>query len=86
MITVESNMEYEESKGHKGELRSLASLRSLLGGEPEKPTAAEKPPTPEAAPTEAAPTKKAKKAKAKEASGKKGQAASETDQAQANDG
>ena len=62
MITVESNMEYEESRGHKGELRSLSSLRNLLGGLPKEPPAAETPPTPET-----------------------GQAASETDQAQATD-
>ena len=36
VITVESKMEYEESKGHKGELRSLSSLRGLLARQPEK--------------------------------------------------
>ena len=38
MITVESNMEYEESKGHKGELRSLQGLRGLLSKQPEADT------------------------------------------------
>ncbi len=38
MITIESNMEYEESKGHKGELRSLSSLRSLLARPPKADT------------------------------------------------
>ena len=31
MITVESEREVQETKGHKGELTSLASLKGLLG-------------------------------------------------------
>ncbi|MEE9128124.1 MAG: helix-hairpin-helix domain-containing protein, partial [Planctomycetota bacterium] len=38
VITIESNMEYEESKGHKGELLSLSSLRSLLARPPKADT------------------------------------------------
>lgn len=34
MITVESEREVSETKGHKGELTSLSSLKSLLGKPP----------------------------------------------------
>ena len=35
MITIESAKPAEESRGYKGELRSLSGLRALLGSKPE---------------------------------------------------
>ena len=43
VITVESGLEIEESRGHKGELTSLSSLANLLGGG--DPTPPEETPT-----------------------------------------
>ena len=43
MITIESAKQQEEARGYKGELRSLAGLRSLLGSKPVEP---EQPPAP----------------------------------------
>jgi uncharacterized protein len=40
VITIESGKPQEESRGYKGELRSLAGLKSLLGGKAEPPSEA----------------------------------------------
>ncbi len=39
VITIESEKPQAESRGYKGELRSLSGLRSLLGDKPEEPKA-----------------------------------------------